>query len=104
MTEHELAQFLEQSRQAMEVGIDETPEWRVLVTVTMEDCVAAHIAEQVFQALWVSALVIILAIDQFLPVRSLDPLVVEFQAGKLEADQPHQHRAGQRKQDRHPHQ
>jgi len=38
MTEHELAQFLEEYRQAMEAGIDETPEWRVLVTVTMEDC------------------------------------------------------------------
>jgi hypothetical protein len=39
MTDDELHQFLEDYRQAVAAGIDETPEWGVLVTVTMETCI-----------------------------------------------------------------
>jgi hypothetical protein len=38
MTQDELEHFLSDYRHAVDTGVDETPEWGVLVTVTMEHC------------------------------------------------------------------
>jgi hypothetical protein len=38
MTQDDLEQFLDDYRHAVRSGVDETPEWGVLITVTMEQC------------------------------------------------------------------